>query len=426
MATAPVLENIEGGSIVVAVAHNPAIVLVDAAKRDDLYAHIQREIEAFEPDLTTENGRQAIKSFAFKITRTKTAIDDAGKKLNEEARTKINVVDAARRDAREKLDAMAKSVRQPLTEWEDAEKLRIEECRSIIDHDIKQAAIISINDTAEGVRQRGNDVWNIVLDPDRFGEMLAEAQAAKDATVATLKAALDRLEREEADRAELERLRAEAAERERIEADRRAEEERKAREAEESRIAEERRVAAEKAEAERIERARHEAVEQAQREADTKAERERHEAAAAAQVEIDAANAKARAAQQEAYARQIIQHIKDCAMGFIGGQPQPYGILLHELEKKVIIDASFGGLQAEAEQARESALATIHAAMEQQAARSREKEEQAKREADQAHRTKVKAAAKQAIMSCGADEETARKVVMAIIANEVSHVTLRF
>lgn len=31
-----------------------------------------------------------------------------------------------------------------------------------------------------------------------------------------------------------------------------------------------------------------------------------------------------------------------------------------------------------------------------------------------------------AIMSCGVDEETARKIVVAILANEIPNVTLRF
>lgn len=415
MATAPLLDNTATNSIVVAVAQNPAVVLIDAQKRDDLFAHIKREIDTFTPDLTTAKGREAIKSFAFKITRTKTAIDDAGKKLNEEARAKINVVDAARRDAREKLDAMAKDVRRPLTEWEEAEKARVEECRSIIDHDIKQAAIISINDTAEGVRQRGNDVWNIALDSDKFGDMLPEAQAAKDATIATLKSALVRLEKEEADRAELERLRAEAAERERLEADRRAEEERKAREAEEARIAEERRVATEKAEAERIERAKQEAAEEERRDAERKTEE---------------------AESKRRYARQIIEHIKQVGLGMIGGQTYPYPILLRELEEKVVIDDQLGDMQDEVRTIRDVTLQNVRAAFERTKERAaeearqeearREQEERSKREADQAHRTKVKSAAKAAIMSCGADEETARKVVMAIIANEVPNVTLRF
>ena len=54
------------------------------------------------------------------------------------------------------------------------------------------------------------------------------------------------------------------------------------------------------------------------------------------------------------------------------------------------------------------------------------KAEQAKREADQAHRTAVKTKAKEAIMSCGADEDTARKIVVAIIAREIPHVSLAF
>ncbi|WP_277750417.1 hypothetical protein [Croceibacterium ferulae] len=42
--------------------------------------------------MTTAKGRKAIASLAAKVARTKTAIDDAGKKLNEEARAKINAV----------------------------------------------------------------------------------------------------------------------------------------------------------------------------------------------------------------------------------------------------------------------------------------------------------------------------------------------
>lgn len=60
------------------------------------------------------------------------------------------------------------------------------------------------------------------------------------------------------------------------------------------------------------------------------------------------------------------------------------------------------------------------------AAAKRLADEQAKRDRDQAHRTAVKSAAKTAIMSCGADEETARKIVVAILANEIPNVTLRF
>ncbi len=365
MASAAKLEAVPetGTDIAVVVAQTPVVVLLDEKKRDDLFAHIRREIDAFTPDISTAKGRDAIKSFAYKITRTKTAIDAAGKELNEEARARINVVDAARRDARAELDKLAEQVRKPLTDWEEAEAARVAECDAIINR-IVQAGTVTLDDTADTVRARGMEIWGIQIDAERFGDKFEQATRAKAHVVDLLKTALARLTKEEADRAELERLRAEAEER--AEADRRADEEaaRVAREAEEARLAEERRVEAEKAEAERLARIEREAAERARREAEE-----------AKQAEIDAANRRAEEAERAAQA------------------------------ERDRIAAEEAARQAEAK---------------------RLADEQAKREADQAHRTAVKSAAKTAIMSCGADEETARKIVMAIIAGEIPAVKLEF
>jgi len=219
-------------AIAAVVEQTPVVVLTDRDQRDAFYAHIQHEVDAFKPDTSTEKGRKAIKAFAYKITRTKTAIDDAGKQLNEEARARINAVDAERRVVKEKLTALAAEVRRPLTEWEDAEEKRVEACRAVIDG-IKASAVVTIEDTAATVRTRGAEVWNIAIDDNNFRDMAPEAVAAKEMAVSALKSALARLTKEEADRAELDRLRAEAAARE--ERDRA---EREAREAEERAAAE--------------------------------------------------------------------------------------------------------------------------------------------------------------------------------------------
>ncbi|MFN3456883.1 MAG: hypothetical protein ACK4Z8_04825 [Novosphingobium sp.] len=367
--------------IATVVEQTPVIVLTDKEQREAFYEHIQREVDAFEPDTSTEKGRKAIKSLAYKITRTKTAIDDAGKQLNEEARARINAVDAERRVVKEKLTALANEVRRPLTEWEAAEEKRVEGCRGVIDG-IKAAAVVTIEDTAATVRARGGQVWNTALDADRFGDMLAEATAAKDMAVSALKSALARLTKEEADKAELERLRAEAAkreERDRIEREARLAEELRLAElkaAEEKRIAderaaEERRIAAEKTEAERIERAKQEAAaaaERAAREEQAKRDREHAEQLAAERRRAEEAE---RAAQAE----------RD-------------RIAAEEAER-----------QAEAK---------------------RLADEQAAREADQAHRSAVMKAAKEAIMTCGVDEDTAKKIVLLIRSGEVPNVILRF
>lgn len=376
MATAAKLDVAPNATkdIAVIVAQTPAVVLIDAGKRDDLYAHIRREVEAFTPDLTTAKGREAIKSLAYKITRTKTAIDAAGKQLNEEARAKIGVVDAARRDARETLEAMANEVRRPLTEWEEAEKARLAECSEIINR-IALAGTITLNDTADTVRARGAEIWTIEITADRFGDMFEQATKAKAHTVDLLKTGLARLTQEEADRAELEKLRAEALERERMAAEKAAAEEAARQKAEAERLAEERRAAAAKAEAERIAAAEKAAEDRARQAAERAAQEDRDRV----QREHEAAVAEANARAEEA------DRARRAEAGRIAKE------------------------KADAE-----------------AAAKRVADEQAKRDADQKHRTAVKSAAKAAIMSCGADDDTARKIVMAIIAGEVPHVSLKF
>ena len=57
--------------------------------------------------------------------------------------------------------------------------------------------------------------------------------------------------------------------------------------------------------------------------------------------------------------REAIQYIIDCGNGFIGGKPCARGLLLYELEHKVVIDESFGDLKEEAEKAKAAAIAKL-------------------------------------------------------------------
>jgi hypothetical protein len=82
--------------IVTLVEATPSLVLIDKEKFSQFYEAMKEECDAHEPDLTTEKGRKAIASLAYKVARTKTAIDDAGKALNEEARARINAIDESR------------------------------------------------------------------------------------------------------------------------------------------------------------------------------------------------------------------------------------------------------------------------------------------------------------------------------------------
>jgi len=362
MATAPLLETEQSTDIVIAVERNHSIVLFDTEKFDVWYEKLKANAPT-DADISTRKGREALRSYSAEIRSQKAAINRDRLRLTKEWRDMTASVNEAGKLIDERLDKLADEVRQPLTEYEEAEKARVAECRAVIDG-FKASAVVTMDDTAASVRERGMAVWSTKIDPDRFGDMTGEAESAKGIAVEALKAALDRLTKEEADREELAKLRAAEEERVRKEAEQRAAEEAERQRVEAERAAEERRVAAEKAEAERLEHMREEAARLA-----------REEEARAAQAERD---------------RIEREHAEQLA--------------------------------AERRRAEEAEAAA-------QAERDRiahEQAEQAKRDADQKHRTAVKTAAKTAIMSCGADEDTAKKIVVAILAGEIPNVTLRF
>jgi hypothetical protein len=255
--------------IVKIVDADPGLVLVDSNVRADFIQHVRNEISLFTGDLSTAGGRKAIASFAHKVTRTKTAIDNAGKALNEQARKQIAAVDAVRREMRETLDALRDEVRAPLTEWEVAEKERLE-ARDNTLRIINQAGIGVPGETAAAIEDRLRQLHCIGILEEVFQEGTESAIEALEKAKDQVSVLLDRAKSEEAAQAELEKLRAEAAarekaDREKAEAEAAAErirllkEQRAREEAERTRIAEEKAVAAaeakHKAEIEAIQRA---------------------------------------------------------------------------------------------------------------------------------------------------------------------------
>lgn len=401
-------------AIATIVETNPALVLVDEKKFEDFYEHVKAEAAATPIDLSTDKGRKAIASMAHKIARTKTAIDEAGKKLNEEARAKINAVDEARRKIRERFDALKEDVRRPLTEWEEAEVERIGKVDRFFGR-MAEYCKVSLDDTAQAVKDRYESLTLVKVDEAVFQDRHADAVEAQDRALSVLKDAFERLTREEEERAELARLRREQEEREAAEAQRCAEEERKAqqrdyakrvidhikqcglgmidgqtypypilfRELEEKVVIDESfgDLAGE------AEQARQDALAKlrAGMEADRKAEQERIErearerADAEAKARIEAAERAAREAE-EAAARKIEEDR-----------------LAREREK--------------AEQERKEREA---------------REAEAARQADREHRAKIMGAAKAAIIEIGIEETKAKEIVLAIAAGNIPHISIRF
>lgn len=77
------------------------------------------------PDITTASGRKFIISQAAAISTTKIKLDELGKQLVFQWKQSSKAVDRERKIARDTLDALRAEIRQPVTDWENEEKDRI-------------------------------------------------------------------------------------------------------------------------------------------------------------------------------------------------------------------------------------------------------------------------------------------------------------
>lgn len=223
----------------------PAVVYRDESVLPSLLAEIEAEIAALPIKLTTASGREAISSLSGSISSRKARIVEAGLALTEGWRKQTNAVNAIKKAASEGLDALRDKARQPLTDWEAAQKKRAAQITDALVF-FAQAAVVPAGSTLESIAATVARVEAIQIGHE-FGDSEARARQDKLNALARLDEARIGIVRANAERAELERLRAADQERER--AAQAAEAQRLADEAERERIASAERRATEAAEA---------------------------------------------------------------------------------------------------------------------------------------------------------------------------------
>jgi len=278
---------------------------------DTLLSDIAAEAKATVQDVTTEEGRKEIASVAYKVARSKTAIDDVGKNHAAEMKKAIKIIDARRKFARDTLDALKLEIRKPLDDYEAAEAARIEShvaTLSSLQVNANECAACWLTmdvDELEGALVIANSI-----DPTTFEEFEDRAIFVQKQAVTAISDAIDRRANHEREQKELEALRREKEERE--EADRKAAAE-QARKEREERIRQEaadkeRRAAQEREE--QLKRMCRMLAHQRDKEAETQRAKEAEERAARAEQEAadNARREKEREAEERAARERNTRH----------------------------------------------------------------------------------------------------------------------
>lgn len=256
-------------------------ILSSADETNRIIEQVRQAVSGEVPDLTTGKGRKRIASLAAKVAKSKTTLDGFGKELVKPIKEQAKAIDANRKLLRDELDALKTEVRQPLTDFENAERERMEN---------HNAAIQYINDLCVLTNEYGQrfdsdylkasleEAEQVICTEEHCQEFAPDYAKAKANAIGILKTAIIEVEKAEAEAKELEELRQLKAqkEREEYEAKLKAEAaERAEREAAEAKkqaeLAEQRRIEAERqAEIDRIK-----AQEQAKLDAERAAEQAR-------------------------------------------------------------------------------------------------------------------------------------------------------
>lgn len=273
---------------------------------DPYLKRIRAVIDGFEPDITTAKGRQAIKSLAHRVTRSKTYIDDYGKALTAEYKTIPDKIDATRKRVRDTLAEWSEEARAPLTKWEADEKARKDACAAKLAR-LNALAMPMIATSAE-IRAKIAEA-SAVTAGSECHDMREAITTTAARTLASLQLLLDSRLVYEAEQAELANLRRENEARQRAEAEARA-----AHEAAEARARAERAAAEQRERSMQVEidaeksRAEAEKLRAEQAEQKAAADAAAKAAAEKAEQERAAASKKRKAAVNRAALAALVEH----------------------------------------------------------------------------------------------------------------------
>jgi len=344
-----------------------------------MYTRLEAGIAELPTDMSVKANRELVASYAYRISRTKTGLDEAAKGVSSEAKAIVDSVNKERGELKTTLDTLRDKARAALDAWEAAETHRKERVRNLMS-DLVHVEILIVGKASNQLELMKDTFSSIDINADLFGDDVEALNEERKIAVTKISDEIENAKRREEEARELEEFRRQKAEREQAEAAA----------AEAKRIEEE---AAAEAERQRIER------ERIATEAAAKAAKDAEERVAAAERQAAEAEARREREAQEAETRREREAAE---------------------AKQREIDAAERAAAAERKrQADEKAEAD-------RLKLAQEKADQ-ERAADLAHRKKLNGEAMSSLIkSTGITEKEAQAVIIAIYKGQIPHVAITY
>ena len=93
---------------------------------------IREEAMKHKPDITTATGRSAIATNASNVAKSKTGLVQMRKDLVADMKARCKIIDAEGSRMEKNLNELKVEVRKPLTDWEEAEEVRVSAIKASI------------------------------------------------------------------------------------------------------------------------------------------------------------------------------------------------------------------------------------------------------------------------------------------------------
>jgi colicin import membrane protein len=380
-------------------------------------------------DISTVGGRQAIASLAYRVSRSKTALDKLREDLVRDRKVELKAIDKEGAVVWDRVEALQKKVRAELDEWENADKTRVANHEAALK--MIQDATSSPWTSAAEIVERMAYVNQLIDRP--WEEFHSRAELLSRNVIMHLMRALDEAKQREAEAVELARLRQEEADRKeaaRVQAiaDEAAARERKLAE---DRAAEIARLA--EVERQRVENERHEAEAKAKQAEARRVEAERQAALERERVEREARETEERLQRQieqeriEAENRRVKEAEYAEQKRVAAEQETERQLKLAEERRRADEQAAIvRAREAEARADREKAAA-IQVERDRVAQEARRVAEEAERRAkNRAHQASVNRDILAALALLNIAEETGKIIIAAIAKGAVPHVTINY